>query len=216
MEITRQKKFYLYRQTIRIGEYKGSHYDHQIRYILSEVPLKEESMYDVMEKKKISDYNEFFKRYWMPCFNIEDNKCAMEYVTHDGGWNGIYAMLPQLGQHQMCELIITVKYESAHVVGAENHLIEPLDKINYTAEHDFYAVLRSYDDLMLGYGDDEPFYEFDDDHIEWDVPDRSSAQLSMYKPICELFAYSNDSDGFGVPVPYKCIVKIEGNIHRTY
>ena len=140
MEITRQKKFYLYRQTIRIGEYKGSHYDHQIRYILSEVPLKEESMYDIMEKEKIKDYDTFFRRHWMPCLNEEGVEHTTEYVTHDDGWNGIYAMLPQLGQHQMCELIITVKYESAHVVGAENHLIEPLDKINYTAEHDFYAV----------------------------------------------------------------------------
>lgn len=215
MEITRQKKFYLYRQTIRIGEYHGHYYDHQVRYVLSETPLKEESMYDIMEKEKIKDYDTFFRRHWMPCLNEKEVECATEYVTHDDGWNGLYAMMPQLGRRQVCEMIITVKYDSNNTTGAENCLIEPLDSINYTTEHEFRAVLPEYGSLMLGYGDDEPSYEFDEGHIKWDVLDRASAQSSSYKPICELFADSN-CDEHCVPIPYKCTIRIEGNIKKDY
>lgn len=215
MEITKQKKFYLYRQTIRIGEYHGCYYDHQIRYILSETPLKEESMYDIMKAQNIKDYDTFFKMFWTPCFNLEGASYDMEYVSYDSGWSGLYAILPQLNSgRQVCEMIITVKYNYPNN-HEKSHTIKPLKNINYMAERDFSAVLISYDHLMLGIGNDAPFYEFENGHIKWDVHNREDAFLSTYKPICDLFV-TNEFDEHGVQIPYKCTVKIEGNIYKNY
>lgn len=221
--ITKKVYLYLYRQEFNLekdNEYRF-YKNHKIRYILAPYKLIPGNPYEDARKRGIS-FDEWYDTNWHPMFtNLDEKDCRIIEETECSGWNGLYNMLPILN-HSMCaELVITAQYE------VDRRIEDPADDesdisseellggINYMAKYECNVVKRSSDDVMLGWLDDEPFTEENEDgYVEkWDVGDRTNATLVFYEPICNLFEYGfylGDDDY----EPYKATITIEGNIKR--
>ena len=214
MEVKKSVKLYLYRQELSLGDDKTSHFNidtnNKIRYILSPYPLIAGNIYDDIRLNETT-YNEWIKSNWYPIFtNFNREDCLIIEETHCGGWNGLFNMLPILNSNMFAELKLTASYNSDYK--DEDVTCDDIGIINYMATHNCYVLKEGYDELMLGWEDDKPFYKLDDGYVKWDVVYRHSAtSIYKFRPLVDLFM-DNSYDGNGAEKPYKATIKIEGKI----
>lgn len=230
MKIKNQTLLYLYRQEKLLGHDNESccniDKNNKIRYILSPYELKSDygKMYADMKENKEMTYDDWFSKNWYPTFsNFDPKVCKIIEETHSEGWNGLFNMLPVLNNEMRAEVVFTVEYDADIADDYVEEILEKqkddirdlLDKINHTAIYECYVLKRHIDDVMLGWEDDIPFYELDDEYVKWDVHDRSNATLLFLdKNLCDLFDDNTEYDENGEYVPYKATVTISSNIKK--
>ena len=229
MKIKNQSLLYLYRQEKCLGHDNDSccniDENHKIRYILSPYELTPDyrKMYADMKENTGMTYDDWFLKNWYPVFsNFNAKDCKIIEETYCGGWNGLFNMLPVLNNKMYAEVVFTAEYEADIADTYVGEILEKqkddlrdlLDKINHIATYDCYVLKRGLDDVILGWGNDIPFYKLEDGYVKWDVHNRANATLFLDKNLCDLFDDNTEYDENDEYVPYKATVTISSNVKK--
>lgn len=225
MKVAKHKKLYCYTQEKWLPKADKFNWWEQntiMRYVISDHMLQRGNQYEIAENLGLNIYK-YFEQYWTtPYTDIqpEEEKNTGNIVTEEvniacHGYHGLYQMLPFLEDGHVLVFNFTIEFDTEDCEGYiedEFNEVEPIEDPDYFAKQEFWAVNR-YDDVLMGWKDDKPWWNIDDGYVKWDVSDRSvGAIIENTSPIFPMFPQSL-TDEHGVEKPYKVTIKIEGKYY---
>jgi len=221
MKVTKHKRLYCYTQEKWLPKANkfDNFQDKKLRYVISDHILEEENEYEVANKQNVSIWQFFENNWFSPNFASVDDVVTEEVNIACNGYHGLYHLLPLIDSNVVLEFNFSVEFEIEECGSYDEDEckeVEPIEDPDFTAKQQFWTVNR-YDDILMGWKNDKPYWEIDDGHIKWDVDNRGAAALVDRKsPIYPLFPQS-EYDDHSVEKPYKVIVRVEGRyLHQQY
>lgn len=221
MKVTKHKRLYCYTQEkwLPKADKFDNFQDKKLRYVISDHILEEENQYEAAKKQNISIWQFFENNWFSPNFASVNDVVTEEVNIACHGYHGLYHLLPFIDSDVVLEFNFSVEFETEECGSYDEDEckeVEPIEDPDFTAKQQFWAVNR-YDDILMGWKDDKPYWEIDDGYVKWDVGDRGAAAfVDRNSPIYPLFPRS-EFDDHGAEKPYKVTVRVDGRyLHQHY